>query len=216
MSPTQELMANAQHYTDRLLSEGAPLKIAATIILSIPHYTGATWAHVPDLYRAAVLLLMLDWFTGTLRAMITKTNNSAAGKRGIVKSVEYLALLLLAYLMGLIGGPILGLAPIFAATVVGITEGTSFLENVRDISKHFGYKNPILDALIRIGRLAEPQELVAFVANKLSGMTGPLGASGAVAGIGMAIVDAIEAPVEPEPQELGTEKGEDHANDQGH
>lgn len=170
---TQDPLTNLQHYTGRL-AEGQIVKIALAALAVFAQSAGAAWAATPELYRGAVALVMLDWITGFGRSLIVGNNTSKRNRQGAFKAVEYFSLLGLAYLLGMIGGPVLSVAPVFAATIVGVTEGTSLLENLRDIAKHFGAdENPLISALIKLGRLS-PEKLIETVINAQTGGTGPL------------------------------------------
>ena len=153
-------------------------------------------------------MLLLDWTTGTLRALLTHTNNSAAGKQGVVKSIEYCSLLLIGWLLGMIGGPILQYAPIITCTMVGVTEATSFFENVRDISRHFGVaENRLVSLFIKLGRLNPPEGLLRAVIQAATGYTGPLKVEG---GLDAQEPDgASPASTQPHPEEEGGQDVDD-------
>lgn len=150
MSTTRDIVGAVPHYFDRL-TEAAPLKVAIALVVSL-----GGWLTSPGLYQAAVWLLITDWATGTLKANIKHQVNSDAGVRGAVKSLIYLALLGVGYMMTT-AGPIAEQGAQWVALAVLYTEGVSNLENMDSIAGHFGADVPILKQAIAILRMKQQQ-----------------------------------------------------------
>lgn len=184
-----------KHYGGRLIDDGWIIKAQVAAVVTIANRAGAAWALVPVLYQIAIALLIFDWITGTAKAYLLKTNNSDAGKKGVVKSAFYLGFLVLAEQGGRMAAEAAKVAPpelawiaiisawlpVYAFVSVGHTETTSSLENFRDIATHFGVTLKPLDgaiALLRINTVESMTDAIrATIATVIPKQTGELPAN---------------------------------------
>jgi hypothetical protein len=143
---TRSILATIPHVMGQLL-DAAPLKIAVALVVTI-----GGWLTSPGLYQVAVWALILDWVTGTSKAMLLRQVHSDAGVRGAIKTTIYLALLGCGYAMTH-AGPIASQAGEWVALLILYTEAVSNLENTDSITRRLGYDVPLLRRLIGLLRM---------------------------------------------------------------
>ena len=146
MATTEDILSAAPHALARLL-EAAPLKLAVATLITV-----GGWLTSPGLYQLAVWALILDWVTGTSRAMLLRQVHSDAGVRGAIKTTIYLVLLGCGYAMAH-AGPIAAEAGEWVALLILYTEAVSNLENTDAITRHLGADVPLLRRLIGLLRM---------------------------------------------------------------
>jgi hypothetical protein len=143
---SRDILTTIPHVLERLL-EAAPLKLAVAALVTL-----GGWLTSPGLYQLAVWALILDWVTGTSRAMLMRQVHSDAGVRGAIKTTIYLALLGCGYAMTH-AGPIAAEAGEWVALLILYTEAVSNLENTDAITRRLGYDVPLLRRLIGLLRM---------------------------------------------------------------
>lgn len=154
MTSTRDILVAVPHYLDRL-TEAAPLKLVLAGSVSLISWA-CGWLATPGIHQAAVWLLMADWLTGTIKANLRREVSSDAGVRGAVKSLIYLALLGVGYLMTS-AGSIAEQGAQWVALAILYTESVSNLENLNAIALHYGADVPILRQAIAVLRMRADQ-----------------------------------------------------------
>lgn len=150
MHDPRDLLFAIAHYLGRLL-EAAPLKVAIAAIVTM-----GGWLTTPGIAQAAIWLLIADWATGVLKAMLLRQVHSAAGVRGAVKSLIYLGLLGVCYVLST-ANPLAAEAAQWVALAVIYTEAVSNLENLDAIARYFRVDVPLLTRAIAVLRMRAEQ-----------------------------------------------------------
>lgn len=149
MAGTHDMAEAATRSIARIVENGGP-KLALGSSLAFLS-SAFHWAITPSLFQAAFLVLVADWLTGTFKGFALRKANSDAGVRGVIKSLIYLLILALAWDFG-------KASPLFApiddtvAWMIIATEFLSILENLIEITDHFGISVPVLSQILAIVR----------------------------------------------------------------
>lgn len=108
-----------------------------------------------DLAYFVGILLALDFLLALVKAIMLRNIQFGAAWKGIVKTMIYLAVILLAAVVSKCVGGVEFLVNIVVSYVL-VTEAISILETLQDISFFMGLKIPILEALLKF--LSEKRE----------------------------------------------------------
>lgn len=150
MATTHDLMDAATCSVGRLLEAGQ-VKLAIAGVVGVAS-SSLSWAMTPGLVQSAVLLLLLDYVTGTAKAIAGRRVNSDAGVRGIVKSFLYLGVLGIALNLSSASGLLFGWLDDAVAVMLITTELVSVLENVEELATRYEVDAPLIGVVLAVAR----------------------------------------------------------------